>query len=128
MIKTKKLIPAIAWLFVILILSGYPGNHLPAEPFWQFDKLVHSLMYFILVILLFYGLESRNQQKHNSIKINILVVLFAVFYGGFMEILQHYIFINRSGNFLDFFANNLGVLIGWPAFPFISKYLPKIKQ
>jgi len=121
------MLPAILWLGVILILSAYPGNQLPPEPFWQFDKLVHSLIYFILVILLFYGFKSSPLPKNKKLKFNLLLVLFAIFYGGLMEILQHYIFINRSGNFLDFFANDFGVFLGWLVYPLISKYLPKIK-
>lgn len=65
-----------------------------------------------------------NEQKHNQLKINVLVVLFGVFYGGFMEILQHYIFINRSGNWYDFFANAIGATIGVIIYPFVIKLLP----
>ena len=41
-----------------------------------------------------------------------------------MEILQHYIFINRSGSWYDFFANAIGATIGVLIYPFVIKWLP----
>ncbi len=122
--KKLKILPAAIWLLVILFLSGYPGNKLPPAPFFQFDKLIHSIMYFALYFFLAIAFYKQYYQTKTRLKAKILISFFAVFYGGFMEILQHYIFINRSGNFYDFAANTFGVIIGILFFPLIIKILP----
>ena len=85
--------------------------------------MVHVGIYLMVSVTLCFAIYT-NEQKNNQLKINVLVVLFGVFYGGFMEILQHYIFINRSGNWYDFFANAIGATIGVIIYPFVIKLLP----
>lgn len=122
--KNKTYLPAIIWLLVITVLSGYPGNHVPKIPVWQFDKLVHTVIYFVLSVALIYAFQKQYNQVSKRIIISISIILFGNFYGGFMEIMQHYIFINRSGNWYDFFANGVGSVLGVLAYPFIIKLLP----
>lgn len=114
--------PSLIWLITIAILSGYPGNKIPKSLFLHVDKLVHFGIYLVLSVLLCY--TFYNKSKSISFKIYLLIVLFGIFYGGFMEILQEYIFINRSGNWYDFFANAIGAIFGVVLFPFILKLIP----
>ncbi len=116
--------PAVIWLVVILILSGYPGDYVPKVLVWQFDKLVHSLIYTILSVCLMIAFSKQYSNRHNRFKITLFIVLFGIFYGGFMEFLQDYIFINRSGNWYDFIANSIGAILGVFAYPLILKKLP----
>ena len=120
----QPFIPFIIWLITIAILSGYPGNKIPKSPFLHLDKLVHSGVYLVLSILLCYAFYNKDVNKFNSFKTSALIILFGVSYGGFMEILQEYIFINRSGNWYDFFANAIGAILGAVLFPFVLKLLP----
>lgn len=77
-----------------------------------FDKVVHISIYFFYVLTLLFGvLYSKNNRKL-TFKASLIVSIFGILYGGFMEILQHYIFINRNGNWYDFLANSIGVIIG----------------
>lgn len=117
------MLPFIVWLIIITILSGYPGNKIPESPFLNFDKLVHLGIYLTLSFTLCFAV-FRKESKNNPRKINFFIVLFGIFYGGFMEILQHYIFINRSGSWYDFFANAIGATIGVLIYPFVIKWLP----
>jgi glycopeptide antibiotics resistance protein len=48
-------------------------------------------------------------------------VLFCITYGGSLEIMQYYIFSERSGDILDFIANSTGCLIGLFLFNPLSK-------
>ena len=98
----------ILWSLVILVISATPGNRIPDIPIWNIDKFVHSFVYFILSFLFYW--EYR---KCSSIKTNKVLFLFAIFiiYGGVIEILQANVFVNRSGDILDFLANSLGVII-----------------
>ena len=122
--KIKYYLPAIFWLLVILVLSGYPGHKVPASPFWQFDKLVHTGIYMVLSGLLLFAYSKQYQDLKKRSFLILKVVLFVIFYGGFMEILQDYIFINRSGNWYDFVANTLGAILGVLIYPFVIKLLP----
>ncbi|MDF1672543.1 MAG: VanZ family protein [Vicingaceae bacterium] len=120
----KYYIPAIVWLVIITVISGFPGNHVPKLPVWQFDKLVHSVIYFVLSICLLYGFHSQYKAENTRLRTAVIIIIFGVFYGGFMEILQHYIFINRSGNWYDFIANAIGSVLGVFIYPFVIKLLP----
>jgi len=122
--RIRPFIPALIWLIIIIVLSGYPGKNLPKAPFDEFDKLVHLIIYAILSFLSIMGfskqsksfLLSKNLQYFSSI-------LFSVFAGGVIELLQQYVFINRYGDWLDFIANSIGSVIGVFGFYFISKKL-----
>ncbi len=122
--KLKAKFPAIIWLLVILVLSGYPGNYVPKVPIWQFDKLVHGGIYAILSLCLIIAFKKQYDKENKRFFITVLIVLFGIIYGGFMEILQHYIFINRSGNWYDFLANTFGTILGIVSYPIILKLIP----
>jgi len=117
-------LPAFFWLLIITILSIYPGNKIPAPPFFQVDKFVHVFMYAPLSFLLIIAFFKQYNALESRLKVSILIILFAVFFGGIMEILQHYILINRSGNIYDFTANTIGAILGVLSFPLIAKILP----
>ena len=51
-------------------------------------------------------------------------MVFGILFGGLMEICQHYIFINRSGNWYDFIANTIGAVLGVAVYPQLLKLLP----
>ena len=120
----SKYLPTTIWLLVILVLSGYSGNHVPKIPIWQFDKLVHAIIYSVLSILLIIAFQKQYVQEQNRFRVVIFIILFGISFGGFMEILQNYIFINRSGNWYDFIANTFGATFGVLFYPLINKLLP----
>lgn len=122
--KIRRILPCFLWFIVIVFLSGYPGNKVPQVPVWQFDKLVHTLIYFILSITLIIAFYEQYQVTIKRLNISLLIIIIGIFYGGTMEILQHYIFINRSGNWYDFIANAVGAIAGVICYPLINKLLP----
>lgn len=107
------------WLLVILIACATPGEQLPPSPFLDFDKLIHLGIFAILQLLLLRGLLL--QQNFPLLKKNYL--LFATFlsvdYGVLMEVLQGFVFRNRSFDWFDIIANVAGVVLAtvmWTAF------------
>jgi VanZ family protein len=124
LIRYKFFLPAIIWLVVIAVLSGFPGKQLPKIPVWQLDKFVHTFMYLILSLSLCLPFVKQFIDKNNRLPLGLKIVFFGIIYGGFMEVLQENIFINRSGNWYDFFANALGAIGGVLILPIILKYLP----
>ncbi|MFB0924363.1 MAG: hypothetical protein QMB65_03625, partial [Vicingaceae bacterium] len=85
---------------------------------------VHTFMYLILSLSLCLPFIKQFIDKNNRLPLGLKIVFFGIIYGGFMEVLQDEIFINRSGNWYDFFANALGAIVGVLILPIILKYLP----
>lgn len=69
------------------------------------DKVVHFMMYFIYTSLL---LAENKTQKKSTIAI---IVLYSVFFGALMEVLQYKLFTYRSGDIFDMLFNTIGVMI-----------------
>tara|TARA_B110000008_G_scaffold254741_1_gene270896 strand:+ start:25 stop:381 length:357 start_codon:yes stop_codon:yes gene_type:complete len=89
----------ICLLLVIAFLSLYP---LPKMPEFQgTDKTYHLIAYFLLALPL--GLKKPNKC--------ILIIFLFIIFGGVIEVIQPY--VNRYGEWLDFFANTIGVISGF---------------
>lgn len=122
--KTNSFTFVIIWLLVITSLSAFSGNKIPEIPVWNVDKLAHIIMYGVLSFLLLLSCNPDYLKQKNSSSHTFFIVLFCIFYGGFMEILQHYVFVNRSGNLYDFIANIIGSISGVLIYPYVMKLLP----
>jgi len=122
--KLKPFLPALIWLIIIMVLSGYPGKNLPKAPFDEFDKLVHVAIYALLSFLSVLGFSKQSNSSLLSIKLqNFFSISFSIVMGGLIELLQEYVFINRYGDWYDFFANSLGAILGVVGFYLIKKFL-----
>ncbi len=109
----RVLLIAIIWTFVILFLTGLPGDSFPKTSKWldifQVDKLIHLGMFipFTLFWLLF--LKLRKMPNTNAM---IIASIIGIIYGILTEVLQFYVFIGRSANFPDALADAIGVVFG----------------
>ena len=86
-------------LLVITFLSLYPLPKLPE--FHGTDKTYHLFAYFLLALPS--GLKKPNKW--------VLFIFLFIIFGGFIEMIQPY--VNRYGEWLDFFANTIGVIFGF---------------
>ena len=112
----KNYWPVLLWSFIILVLTGVPGNVIPkVGNFWDWigsDKLAHFLLYGIFTYLL---LRNTSKQLSASVlkkKQILLLLLIGIVFAAITEILQAKVFINRNGNWYDFGANVIGCLAG----------------
>lgn len=110
----KLLVISFLWAAIILIISGLPGDSIPKSQLWsipQFDKIVHMCLYFPLGLVLAaeFSLSSIAWLKKYTIVLTLSIV---AFYGGLIEILQDYLFINRSADWWDFFSDIFGGALG----------------
>lgn len=104
----------------IVILSLIPTPEVPPEiEVPLMDKWVHMLMYATLCIIIWAEYWHRHDHINtiNHIKSNLLnlavgAILCPLALGGAMELLQAYATTCRSGDWLDFAANSIGVAIG----------------
>ncbi|BAX80190.1 VanZ family protein [Labilibaculum antarcticum] len=120
--NTKLFWRNIIWAMVIFILCSIPGNDLPktsliAIP--HFDKIVHFGMFFVMGIFLF--AELSIQTKLKRITITGIILLLIAIYGGLIEFLQQYYFINRSGDYWDLTADVLGGVFATIMYSWLKK-------
>lgn len=100
------------WLVLVLILCNMHMNSVTDSQntfFEGFDKLVHTGLFFVLTLLILRG-KLKQRAAHTLRFITILkIVLFSVFFGAFIELLQWKVFTYRSGDWWDLFCDALGV-------------------
>ncbi|MEW6714012.1 MAG: VanZ family protein [Nitrospirota bacterium] len=71
------------------------------------DKIIHTIVYFMLAILLYFSFLKSGLRKH----ILLISLVFAVIYGVSDEIHQYYV-PGRIASIGDVVADSLGALIG----------------
>ena len=77
---------------------------LPSVVGW--DKLGHFFMYFLLELLFLYAL---NFKKKGVFTWSLLAIVFS----GITELIQHFFIVNRYGEWADFIANAIGIIIAY---------------
>ncbi len=104
----KYLIRNIIWCIIIFVLCAMPGKSLPETSFNipYIDKIVHLGMFFVMGIFL--CAELKYQTSLSFSKITLITILSVSFYGGLIEVLQHYVFVDRSGDYVDFIFDVAG--------------------
>lgn len=99
--------------FVVLFLSLYSFTEAPKIEVRFADKYTHFLMYGGYALTLW--IEStftRQQRSHQSLW--ALCVVWPILFGGLNEVLQSTLTTTRQGDFYDFLANTIGVLLAFP--------------
>lgn len=102
---------AVLYSCVISVLFFIPSPELPEIQVSSVDKIVHVLIYFMLInIWLLYVFKKKN--FHLESKWILLLLLSVLFYGIIIEILQGLFTISRSADIFDVAANFIGSLLG----------------
>ena len=103
LLKDKSVYFAVLITIVIAFLSLVRMGKQPVN-FAYLDKIEHSIAYTVLTFfwLLAFGKTTRNK---------LIVVIFCVFYGIIIEVLQGEN-TYRTFDFADMFANSIGTVIG----------------
>ena len=99
----------------ILYLSFAPPSTFNGVPTFEYeDKLVHLLMYLGLTSVLIFDFKRTITAKTtNHFAFVLICLVFPIFLGGAIEILQPMYFAPRSASWFDWFFDIIGVLIGW---------------
>lgn len=123
----KHIWPGLVWALFILILCAIPGKELP-NVWWlellSIDKLIHALLFAVLVVLLSRGFMRQN--KFNRLQTHPVTISIAVSipYGFMLELMQRYLIEGRTFDLLDALANSIGCLAGWY---YLNKQSKRIK-
>lgn len=111
----RSLRPALVWALLIAVLCLTPGTALPA---WQWadllrvDKLVHTLMFAVLTVLVACGVRDLPANVLPFPKVLLIAGGVSVLYGASMEALQEIPDLNRRGDVIDLIANTAGAVVG----------------
>lgn len=85
------------------------------------DKLIHLILYFGLTLAIFYD-QRKNIKKTSTI---IRYIAYPIILGGMIEIAQQKWFSPRTGEWLDWLADILGVFLAVILIYIIHKLKPK---
>ncbi len=114
----------ITWLILIFIAVGLPGDAIDIElNFWEWlqpDKIVHFIMFGGLSFLMLVCFELNAVKNISRLQV-WGILFFSIIIAGLTEYLQDTVFIGRDGNLFDFYADVLGVFIGYFLFKFCQK-------
>lgn len=75
------------------------------------DKWTHMVMYGVLTLAIWFDYK-RSHKQYNAWRLLIFAFLAPIAMGGVLELAQAYLTTCRSGEWLDFVANSIGVCIG----------------
>ena len=106
----------IAWSLLILSVCLMPGDNLPSSSLLNFiglDKVVHTTLYFVLMILVGKGLVTYFRSSYSRNKIFVIAFLYCLILGVGIEFIQSVFVSGRSGDIFDILANIIGTSIGF---------------
>ena len=96
----------------IVFLSLLPIPDLKVEvPVPLADKWTHMLMYGVLTLVIWFEYR-RSHQDLSKGKLLLFAFLAPIAMGGLLELAQVYLTTCRSGEWLDFVANTIGICCG----------------
>jgi VanZ family protein len=118
---------SILFVSVILYLSFAPPSTFKGIPtFENEDKLVHLFLYFVLTSILIFDFRQFAKNNHlSTITFTLICIVFPIILGGAIEILQPIYFAPRTAEWLDWFSDIAGVLLGWLGMSLITPILAK---
>ena len=102
-------------VIIIVYLSFAPPSdfrEMPKVNILFFDKIVHVALYVFLTIVLIFDFRSHNKFSKTSSMYIVQCILFPIILGGCIEIAQDKWFYPRTAEWVDWFADILGVSIG----------------
>lgn len=114
----------IIWAIIVFSISSFPGNKVDHVPFLNIphiDKIIHAGMYFILSFSFLFEINNNSFYQTLRLKLSIIILILSISYGFILEILQSFLFIERSGDFYDFLANSLGCILAFFFFKFLNR-------
>ena len=114
---------SIFWALLILVLCLLPGKDIPSLAIFEFDKLVHFLIYMLLALLMYYGWKKQTSFPALQNKTILKILIITSTYGFVVEILQELLTADRHFDILDALANSTGAVAGSLMGTFVKKKL-----
>ena len=108
MVKKNKFSILIALIIMYLSLAdSHTFDKVSFINIPNFDKIVHFVMYFVLMFVITF--ENRKTIKG---PVNLIFIgLIPFFYGILLEILQSFLTVNRTGSIYDALSDIAGIMV-----------------
>ena len=106
---------SIGFVALITYLSFAPPSEFKVVPpikIAYFDKFVHVVLYAILTIILIVDFNKAKKTAKQKLQFVLQCLLFPVIMGGCIEIAQDRWFYPRTAEWIDWFSDIIGMLIG----------------
>ncbi|MFN2374748.1 MAG: VanZ family protein [Cyclonatronaceae bacterium] len=110
------------WMVITLYLTAMPAKYLVESRVFQYDKLGHFALFGGWAFL--YGLFVMYYRRKTDVGLKRIFWI-AFLFGTFIEVYQHIMPVNRSGNLADLAANGLGCVAAVLALGIIKQYFPE---
>jgi len=101
---------AVFWTGIIVYFSLVQCNDLPFKSVSNIDKLVHSFFHFVFTILWFLYFNVKLKSLKWT-KYLLISVVFSMFFGIGIEIIQESLTASRHADVVDVFANISGATL-----------------
>ena len=115
MISFKKLLPGIAWFFLLLILICLPGDDLPKGNNWMnavyFDKWVHTGLFSVLAFLFMWPVINSLMPPEKIFSLMLIISVGVSIWGLTTEYIQKYFVPGRNFDLWDWAADSLGAFL-----------------
>lgn len=119
----RFILPGLLWLITVVGLSLTPGSELQRTDWFvfEFDKVVHTGIYALLVHLWLTGFKRQRVNRFFRDKAYPLVISLAIAIGVVIEFLQGAFIYGRVFDIYDIIANVVGVCVGTCGFYFLYR-------
>ena len=111
--------PALLWTAVILYLTLLPAATMPEVPEWEFISFhtaAHAGVFFVLAVLLLWGLKKQNQFLNLQQQAGFYTFFFCFLLGILIEWLQSSLGWGRQGDAMDIISDTIGTILGMVCF------------
>lgn len=109
--KLKNFPLTIAFVVMIFVVCMIPIPETPLSGVALIDKWTHIALYLTLGIV-FWTEYCRSRSSLKPLSLFAVSILLPIFMGGLIEIMQENLTTCRSGDWLDFLADSIGVVAG----------------
>ena len=110
----KRYVLSFLATIAVVVVSIIPFPEIKPLDIVLFDKWVHFIMYGGLCCVYWFDFFRNGHKTQNYAKWILWIVIFPIALGGIMELCQKYLTTCRSGDWIDFIANSIGVALAIP--------------
>lgn len=110
--------PAFSWLIAIFFITALPSSNFGESQLFSGDKVIHALIFFILVTLQMQALIKQQLFPKLRYEAGYYALLYGFVISGLTEIMQGLLLNSRSADPYDYIANTVGCVAGWVFFTY----------
>lgn len=121
-IRWRPMAFAVAWTLFILVLLSIPSNQLPSSQLWKYDKLAHSLLFFVLAFVWMRAFAAH------SVRMIVFLLVCGLAFAPLTELYQSILPFGRRMDLMDSIADAIGFGLGTVAWVLWEKFRPSSRE